>query len=99
MSQPIENYGFIGNMVSGALVGLDGSIDWLCLPRFDSDACFAALLGTPEHLALLGRHQDALRPFARLLSIRSDIGLLADGSTCVRGGCSATSPRPSPTSA
>jgi GH15 family glucan-1,4-alpha-glucosidase len=49
LSQPIENYGFIGNMVSGALVGRDGSIDWLCLPRFDSDACFAALLGTPEH--------------------------------------------------
>ena len=49
MSQPIENYGFIGNMLSGALVGRDGSIDWLCLPRFDSDACFAALLGTPEH--------------------------------------------------
>ena len=49
MSQPIESYGFIGNMVSGALVGRDGSIDWLCLPRFDSDACFAALLGTPEH--------------------------------------------------
>jgi GH15 family glucan-1,4-alpha-glucosidase len=47
LSQPIESYGFIGNMVSGALVGRDGSIDWLCLPRFDSDACFAALLGTP----------------------------------------------------
>jgi GH15 family glucan-1,4-alpha-glucosidase len=49
LSQPIESYGFIGNMVSGALVGRDGSIDWLCLPRFDSDACFAALLGAPEH--------------------------------------------------
>jgi GH15 family glucan-1,4-alpha-glucosidase len=49
LSQPIESYGFIGNMISGALVGRDGSIDWLCLPRFDSDACFAALLGTPEH--------------------------------------------------
>jgi GH15 family glucan-1,4-alpha-glucosidase len=49
LSQPIESYGFIGNMVSGALVGRDGSIDWLCLPRFDSDACFAALLGRPEH--------------------------------------------------
>jgi GH15 family glucan-1,4-alpha-glucosidase len=49
LSPPIESYGFVGNMVSGALVGRDGSIDWLCLPRFDSDACFAALLGTPEH--------------------------------------------------
>ena len=49
MSQPIESYGFIGNMVSGALIGRDGSIDWLCLPHFDSDACFAALLGKPEH--------------------------------------------------
>ena len=49
MSRPIESYGLIGNTIGAALVGLDGSIDWLCLPRFDSDACFAALLGTPEH--------------------------------------------------
>src|ERR1017187_5965719 len=36
-------------MQSVALIGTDGSVDWLCLPRFDSEACFAALLGNPEH--------------------------------------------------
>ncbi len=49
MSKPIEDYGFIGNMLSCALVARNGSVDWLCLPRFDSDACFAALLGTAEN--------------------------------------------------
>ncbi len=48
-SKPLEDYGLIGNMFSAALVGRDGSIDWLCLPRFDSGACLAALLGGPEH--------------------------------------------------
>jgi GH15 family glucan-1,4-alpha-glucosidase len=68
VSQPIESYGFIGNMVSGALVGRDGSIDWLCLPRFDSDACFAALLGTPDHGRwLIAPHGETKRTQRRYL--------------------------------
>src|SRR3954451_11185619 len=56
MASKIEDYGFISNLNTGALVSKNGSIDWLCTPRFDSDACFAALIGYDEH------GQWALRP-------------------------------------
>ena len=46
--QPIENHGIVGNMHSAALVSLDGSVDWLCLPHFDSPSVFGAILDADQ---------------------------------------------------
>src|SRR5262245_11423794 len=49
MASRIEDYGLIGDMKGSALISKTGDMDWLCLPRFDSEACMAALLGRDEH--------------------------------------------------
>jgi GH15 family glucan-1,4-alpha-glucosidase len=87
MALLIEDYGMIGDCQTAALVGRDGSIDWLCAPRFDSPACFAALLGTKEN----GRWQIAPRGEIRKTARRYRPGTLiletdfetADGAVTV----------------
>jgi GH15 family glucan-1,4-alpha-glucosidase len=67
MALRIEDYAIIGDCQTAALVGNDGSIDWLCWPHFDSGACFAAILGGPEHgrwlLAPSGKIKQATRRY------------------------------------
>ncbi|CAL9381454.1 glycoside hydrolase family 15 protein [Streptomyces sp. enrichment culture] len=69
MTQRIEDYALIGDLQTAALVGRDGSIDWLCLPRFDSGACFAALLGDENN-----GHWRIAPAGARTCSRRSYVG-------------------------
>jgi GH15 family glucan-1,4-alpha-glucosidase len=83
----IEDYALIGDCHTAALVGRDGSIDWLCLPRFDAGACFAALLGTPEHgrwlLAPAGDVRSTRRRYRGDTLILETEFQTADGSVAV----------------
>ena len=74
MSTRIEDYGIIGNTYTAALVSREGSIDWLCLPRFDSESVFAALLGGPEHGRWLIMPDDPLVHLSR--RYRGETGIL-----------------------
>ena len=65
MALRIEDYALIGDTQSAALVGRDGSIDWACLPRFDSGACFAALVGTRDNGRWAIQPEGPFRPAGR----------------------------------
>jgi GH15 family glucan-1,4-alpha-glucosidase len=83
MATPLENYGLIGDTFTIALVSRTGSIDWLCLPRIDSDACFAQLLGTNAH------GYWSIRPSMAVRSVnqhyRPDTLILESDITCEGG--------------
>jgi GH15 family glucan-1,4-alpha-glucosidase len=83
MSAPIEDYGLIGDTTTVALISRGGSLDWLCLPRIDSDACFAKLLGTSEH------GYWSIRPTAPIASVqrryRPDTLVLETEMACHHG--------------
>jgi GH15 family glucan-1,4-alpha-glucosidase len=84
MPLPIEQYALIGDCHTAALVGSDGSIDWLCFPRFDSGACFAALLGGPEHGRWL------IGPAAEVTAVRRsyrDATLILETELETKEGC------------
>jgi GH15 family glucan-1,4-alpha-glucosidase len=65
MGSRIEDYALLGDTQTAALVSREGSIDWLCLPRFDGSACFAALLGDPDHGRWLLAPRGAVRSVER----------------------------------
>ena len=65
----IEDYALVGDGHTAALIAKDGSVDWLCWPRFDSGACFAALLGTPSTAAGCSRRPPTPRSRTRRAAI------------------------------
>ena len=83
MALKIEEYALIGDMQTAALVGLDGSIDWLCAPRFDSPACFAALVGTAENGRWLIAPADPVLSVSRRYA--GDTLILETTFVCERG--------------
>jgi GH15 family glucan-1,4-alpha-glucosidase len=87
VASPIADYAFLSDLQSAALVGRDGSIDWLTFPRFDSAACFAALLGTPEHgrwlLAPAGKPRSVERKYREGTLILETVYTTDDGEVAV----------------
>src|SRR6195256_3915425 len=98
MSTPIEDYALIGDCHTGALVSRGGSIDWLCLPRFDSGACFAALLGGPENgrwqIAPAGPVQSVRRRYREGTMVLETEYETVDGSVTVVDAMPMRTPRP-----
>ena len=85
----IEDYALLGDTQTAALISNEGSIDWLCLPRFDSAACFAALLGNEENgrwqIAPSGHVRATRRRYrGNTLVLETDFDT-AEGSTCRSG--------------
>ena len=91
MAHPIEDYGLIGDATTLARVSRSGSIDWLCPPRVDSDACFARLIGNDQHgywtlrpAAEVRSVQQRYRPETLVLETEM---LCAAGWSCVAKRC------------
>ena len=87
MASKIEDYALVGDCETAALIGRDGSVDWLCWPRFDGGACFAALLGTTERPWLIGAVDQSARVTRRYrdrtLILETDIQTASGAATVI----------------